>query len=115
MRRIVLAVAVATVFAGSACAAGERAAGGNVCLPTYDIKQTVVSPDERAITFHMKSGKTWINTLPAQCRGLNLHGFSYTSRTINEVCAGQGIQLVQTGTVCQLGQFAEAPPPASAN
>ena len=105
MRVIAIAAAVSMLAAGSAYAAG----GDTSCLPTFQIKQTVASQDERSITFKMKDGKTYVNTLPAQCRGLNLHGFIYTSRTTNEVCAGQGIQLVQTGTVCSLGTFAEGP------
>ncbi len=112
MRAIVIAAAIATFAIGSASAnpaLSSPAAEGNTCLPTYSIFKTNVAPDERSITFHMKDGKTWVNTLPAQCRGLNLHGFSYVSRTTNEVCAGQGIQLVNSGTVCALGQFAEAP------
>lgn len=110
MRTMAIAVAVALLGAGAAYAnPTSSGAGENLCLPTYNIKQTAVAPDERSITFRMKNGKAYVNTLPAQCRGLNLHGFSYTSRTTAEVCAGQGIQLLQTGTVCQLGQFAEVP------
>jgi hypothetical protein len=104
MRVMAIAAAVTMLSVGSA-----YAASGNTCLPTFQIKQTVVSQDERSITFKMKDGKTYVNTLPAQCRGLNMHGFTYTSRTTTEVCAGQGIQLVQSGTVCSLGSFAEGP------
>ena len=111
MRTFVVAAAIATIAIGSAYAspASSPATAENTCLPTYYIIKTNVSPDERSITFHMKDGKTWVNTLPAQCRGLNLHGFSYVSRTTNEVCAGQGIKLVKSETVCELGQFSEAP------
>ncbi|MGH7490555.1 MAG: hypothetical protein ACREMY_33830, partial [bacterium] len=103
MRVMTIAAAMTILSLGSAHAAGAD------CLPTTQIKQTVVSQDERSITFKMKNGKTYVNTLPAQCRGLNLHGFTYTSRTLAEVCAGQGITLVQSGTVCSLGSFAEEP------
>lgn len=108
MRVIAIAAAVTMLSIGSAYA-GEQAGGENTCLWNYNIKRTSVSSDERAITFYMKDGKSYVNTLPAQCRGLNLHGFTYVSRTSGEVCAGQGIRLVQSGTVCMLGQFQEAP------
>lgn len=111
MKVMVIAAAIATLAAGAAFGAGMSAASdtNGTCLWNYNIVKTDVARDERSITFHMKDGKTWVNTLPAACHGLNLHGFSYVSRTSNEVCAGQGIQLVQSGTVCSLGQFEPGP------
>ena len=110
--RLIAIAAAATMFASGAAYAADMSSPGDfkgTCLWNYNIVKTDVAPDERSITFHMKDGKTWVNTLPSQCRGLNLHGFSYVSRTSDEVCAGQGIRLVQSGTVCMLGQFAEGP------
>lgn len=114
MKTMAIAAAAAmlslgTAYAGANIPPPPADTNGNTCLPTYQIVRTQVAPDERSITFHMKNGATWVNTLPAQCRGLNLHGFTYTSRTINEVCARQGIRQVQTGTVCMLGEFAPGP------
>lgn len=115
MKAIAIAAAIASLgvgvaYAGSPAVVPANAPAANQCLSTFEIKRTEVASDERAITFYMKNGRTYVNTLPAQCRGLNLHGFSYVSRTTNEVCAGQGIKLVQSGTVCELGQFAEGAP-----
>jgi hypothetical protein len=112
MKIMTIATVIATLTTGAAYAAEMSAPSSDsngTCLWNYNIVKTDVAPDERSITFHMKDGKTWVNTLPAACHGLNLHGFSYVSRTSNEVCAGQGIQLVQSGTVCSLGQFEPGP------
>jgi hypothetical protein len=112
MRMMAIAVGAVLLAAGGAYAEGyssSPATGGNNCLWTYNIVKTDVAPDERSITFHMKDGSTWVNTLPAQCRGLRLHGFTYAARTDMEVCAKQGIKLIEIGTVCQLGPFAPGP------
>jgi hypothetical protein len=112
MRMMVIAAAAVLFAGGGAYAEGNMSApdaGGNTCLWTYNIVKTDVAPDERSITFHMKDGKTWVNTLKAQCRGLNLHGFSYVAHDNMEVCAKQGIRLEETGTICMLGQFAQGP------
>jgi hypothetical protein len=114
MRMITMATAVVLLVAGAAQAqagasSAPEASNGGTCLPTNYIVKTDVAPDEHSITFHMKDGKTWVNTLPVRCRGLNLHGFSYVGHTTLEVCGKQGIRLLQTGTVCMLGDFAPGP------
>jgi hypothetical protein len=82
---------------------------GPVCIrpfdtPTGSIDHTHVV-DARTVLFFMRGGKIWKNTLHSPCRGLLLHGFSFLTRQ-DEICSNaQAIQVVETGEVCQLGEF----------
>ncbi len=80
-------------------------ADGNSCIWAYQVDHTTVAPDTKSIVFHLRTGQDVVNTLPAACNGLALHGFAYVSRS-DSVCAGQGIRVIETGQVCMLGKFA---------
>lgn len=73
----------------------------------------VVNPT--TILFYMRDGKIWKNALRQPCRGLTLHGFVFTTQQ-DEVCSNaQSIRVIQTGEICQLGEFTRyVPLPANA-
>jgi len=107
---IVAAVFAAFAFGG---AQAQPAPGPNgKCLWTYQIDHTVVTPDTRAIIFHMKDGTTWRNTLHAACPGLKTRGFVFAANG-DEVCGGQGIRVLQLDQVCSLGAFTPETQPAT--
>ncbi|HEX3808370.1 MAG TPA: hypothetical protein VHW02_01625 [Rhizomicrobium sp.] len=103
-----VAIALSGFLLSSVAANADTAAihdvGKNTCLWSYMVDHTSVAKNSRSIVFHMRDGKQVLNTLPASCNGLQFHGFSYVSRS-DEVCAGQGIRVIETGQVCMLGQF----------
>jgi hypothetical protein len=70
--------------------------------------------DARTIVFYMRDGKVWQNTLREPCPGLALHGFRFVTHQ-DEVCSNaQTITVLESGAVCQLGEFtAYTPPPAA--
>jgi hypothetical protein len=73
--------------------------------PTGSIDHTkYVAP--QTVLFYMRDGKVWQNTLRAPCRGLDFHGFSFVTH-YDELCSNAvSIQVMETGQVCQLGDFA---------
>ena len=80
-----------------------------VCIRPFDspvgsIDHThVVNP--QTILFYMRDGKVWKNALKSPCPGLMYHGFTFLTHQ-DEVCSNaQGIQVIVTGEVCQLGNF----------
>ncbi|MGH6872170.1 MAG: hypothetical protein ACREHE_11750 [Rhizomicrobium sp.] len=105
-----MAIAAALVFmSGAAGAAGMSATtGGGTCLRTRDIDHTH-AVDATTVMFYMKNGAVWQNALPAPCPGLKFHGFSYVAHDTEEVCSNaQGIRVLVTNQVCQLGTFTPA-------
>jgi len=118
MRVIVIAAAFAALAALPAAAqpAPQTGKPGPVCIrpfdtPTGSIDHTHVV-DARTVLFYMRDGKIWKNTLRSPCRGLLLHGFSFLTHQ-DEICSNaQGIQVIETGEVCQLGEFTPYVAPA---
>lgn len=113
---IFLALGMTSVFAQTTPAPAPEKPHP-VCIrpfdsPTGSIDHTHVV-DARTILFYMRDGKIWKNELPSPCPGLLFHGFSFVTHQ-DEVCSNaQGIQVVETGQVCQLGTFSSyTPPPA---
>jgi hypothetical protein len=119
MRTFVAAGFLAAIAAGPALAqnAAPDSHAAPVCIrpfdePTGSIDHTHVV-DPRTILFYMKDGKVWKNTLPTPCPGLLYHGFSFLTRQ-DEVCSNaQGIRVIESGEVCQLGAFTPYAPPAT--
>ena len=75
-----------------------------VCLQSYLVDHTHVV-DASTILFYMRDGKIWQNRLPAPCRGILLHGFVVRAG-FDEICSNaQGITVIETKQVCQLGAF----------
>lgn len=97
----------------------QPAKAAPVCIRPFDfstgsIDHThVVNPT--TILFYMRDGKIWKNTLHQPCRGLMLHGFEFATRQ-DEICSNaQSIRIIQTGEICELGEFARyVPPPENA-
>jgi hypothetical protein len=107
-----VAIAAALIFAsGSAFAqsgAMSTTAGDKTCLQTRDIDHTH-AVDATNVLFYMKNGKVWQNHLAGPCPGLKFHGFSFVARGTDEVCSNeQGIRVLVTDQVCQLGAFTPA-------
>ena len=120
MRMLTATGFLAAAFAFPALAqtdsAPQPAKPQQICIrpfdtPTGSIDHTKIV-DAQTILFFMRDGKIWKNTLKGPCRGLLFHGFSFLTRQ-DEVCANaQAIQVIETGQVCQLGDFtAYTPPP----
>ncbi len=110
----IVAIAAAFVFAAGAAYAqsGGMSAttAGGTCLQTRDIDHTH-AVDATNVLFYMKNGAVWQNALPAPCPGLKMHGFSFVARDTDEVCSnGQGIRVLVTDQVCQLGTFTQQAP-----
>jgi len=75
-----------------------------VCLEAYLIDHTHVV-NASTVLFYMRNGKIWQSNLPTPCPGLLMHGF-VAKAGYTEICGGaQGITVIQTGEVCQLGPF----------
>ena len=75
---------------------------------TRDIDHTH-TVDVNNVQFVMRNGQVWNNALPAPCPGLKMHGFSFVAHDTDEVCSnGQGIRVLVTNQVCQLGTFTPA-------
>ncbi len=103
MKQIILAVALAMLAMPAAQA--QTAAGGSVCLRTFDIKDTK-TPDDRTIIFHMNNGDVWKNTLRNSCPELKFNGFEYTATPPDEICGNmQTIRVIRAHSVCLLGPF----------
>jgi hypothetical protein len=69
--------------------------------------------DPNTLLFYMRDGTIWKNTLKTPCPGLMFHGFEVTTH-VEEICSNaQSISVLETGEVCQLGEFTPyTPPPA---
>jgi hypothetical protein len=99
------AIALFALAAAMPSVAKAAEEAGTTCLKTYLIDHTDVR-NERTIVFHMKGGKTWVNTLATRCPGLRFNGFEYVVRGPAEVCSNrQAIRVLKTGSVCMLGTF----------
>jgi hypothetical protein len=82
--------------------------------PTGSIDHTHVV-DPQTVLFYMSDGKVWKNSLRSPCPGLMFHGFAFLTHQ-DEVCSNaQGIRVIETGEVCQLGAFTSYTPPPAAN
>ena len=80
-----------------------------VCLDVYYIASTHVV-DARTITFKMRNGTVWRNTLHGSCPGLRFNGFTYTLHD-SELCGDmQAITVLTTNEVCMLGKFTKDVP-----
>jgi hypothetical protein len=111
MKTMVIAAALIFV-AGAAGAQSSMSAttAGGTCLQTRDIDHTH-AVDANNLQFFLKNGAVWNNALPAPCPGLKLHGFSFVAHDTDEVCSnGQGIRILVTDQVCQLGSFTQVTP-----
>ena len=105
---LVIAAGFGLALAGSQAAS---AAETPRCLEAHRIDHThVVNPS--TVQFVMKDGTVWQNNLPAACTGLNFHGFTIIGND-DEFCGGQGISVLESHEVCQLGNFAAYVPPAA--
>jgi hypothetical protein len=107
MEVVMKAMAIAAVFAFAAGAACAQPATrpANTCLNVRDIDHTHAA-DANTLLFYMRNGTVWQNKLATPCLGLTTHGFAFTVRDIDEVCSNaQGITVIQTNEVCQLGPF----------
>jgi hypothetical protein len=99
---------VAIVLAAASLVSAAQAAP--ICLSSYRIRSTN-APDEKHIIFHMIDGTSWKNTLKHQCAGITFNGFVYEPFAGQSVCENlQTIQVLDTGSVCLLGQFTKEPP-----
>jgi hypothetical protein len=121
--RFIASAAISALFAVSVANAQpaqpaflQAAKSRPVCLEPYLIDHTH-TVDPRTILFYMRGGKIWQNTLPGPCPELMFHGFAYVVRG-EYICSNmQGIRVLRSGAVCELGAFTpyNAPPRASAS
>jgi hypothetical protein len=106
----VMAACTSPAPAGGAAGAPARTASiEDSCInPTEITRQTIVSDQE--IQFELRNRETWVNKLPRACHGLKLSGgFSWDVRG-TLVCSNQErITVKDTGTPCQIGEFARLP------
>lgn len=80
-----------------------------VCLDVYYIDSTHVV-DAKTITFKMKNGTVWRNSLRSSCPGLLFNGFTYTLHD-RELCGNlQAISVLRTHELCLLGKFTKEVP-----
>lgn len=95
---------------GSAQAGTEAAAPGPACIQSQFVDHThAVNPS--TVLFYMRGGKVFQNDLRGSCSGLAFHGFVVTGHN-SEICGGQGITVIETHQVCQLGKFSAYVAPA---
>jgi hypothetical protein len=107
------AMAIAVAFAFTAGAAFAQPAPAHVCLSVRDIDHTH-AVDASTLLFYMRNGTVWQNKLPGPCPGLLFHGFAFTAHYTDEVCSNaQGISVIVTQQVCQLGPFTPYMPGAA--
>lgn len=107
MKTIVIGALLAALAAVPAMAQPEASAPkpNNVCLWTYLIDHTTIKDKGKAIVFHMRNGKDWINTLKAPCPALQFNGFAYVTRN-GQICSNmETIMVLRTHQVCMLGNF----------
>lgn len=111
------AAALATAIAALAAttAAAQPGPGvGPTCIRPFDTPDETINHthvvDPRTIIFYMRDGTAWKNTLKSACPDLMFHGFTFVTHQ-DEVCANsQGIKVLQSGEVCQLGEFSPYTP-----
>jgi hypothetical protein len=111
MVAILVAMAVAFMVPGMASAgpkADKYLGDGEMCLETYQIKETRIL-DDQTILFIMRSGELYLNRLPARCVGLRIaDGFGYSTR-IAKLCKQDRITAASHGSMpgntCMLGEF----------
>ena len=115
MKYILTAAMLAGLIAAPAAAQpATPPAAKMVCINTQDINNTTV-PDSRTILFHMNGGKIWKNTLLGPCPGLKSYGFTYSPTPPNKLCSNlETIRVIETGTICRLGEFTPYTPPKPA-
>lgn len=114
-----------TAFAGMVAALVATAAQaqpgpgvGPVCIRPFDTPDQTINHthvvDPRTIIFYMRDGTAWKNTLKTACPQLMFHGFTFATDQ-DEVCANsQSIKVINSGEVCELGNFTRyTPPPGS--
>jgi len=80
------------------------------CVRTAQIRNTTRARDGTFIDFHMTGRRVYRNTLRIRCPGLRHSGFRYRSRT-GQLCRGDMIRVIRTGTTCVLGSFEDITPP----
>lgn len=89
---------------------------GPICLRPFDTPSDLIDHthvvDARTILFYLRDGRILKNTLATPCPGLMFHGFAFLTRA-DEICSNsQGIRVLVTEQVCQLGAFSPYTPPA---
>ena len=106
------ALLTATAATAQNAGPGTTTGGGKICLWTYQVDHThYVNPT--TMLFYMKDGKVWQNNLKTPCPSLSLHGFTYVSRS-DQICGPEiGINVIQTGESCTLGNFSPSEQHAS--
>jgi hypothetical protein len=86
-------------------------AAAKLCLNIHDISTTKANRDGTTITFKMRDGKMWRNDLEGRCPDLDIDGFSWVIRGIDQVCENeQRLRVLQSGEVCVLGKFTQITP-----
>ena len=110
MTRILSYTVLAAVLAAQPALPATAAEDKMVCIYAHDIDNTQVSRDGRSILFYMSGHRVWKNTLQDQCVTLGPdHGFVYTV-TDDEICSNlESIRVIDTGEVCELGDFTPVP------
>jgi hypothetical protein len=111
MKVLLFLPALAAVLA----AAPTRAQPGGgpatrICIRDNDIRDTKIT-DDRTIVFHLRNGKTYVNTLVHRCAGLKFNGgFVYDGTPNGELCDNLvTIRVVHAGNACLLGAFTPGP------
>ncbi|HUJ02499.1 MAG TPA: hypothetical protein VLW75_02600 [Rhizomicrobium sp.] len=111
MRRILIGAALASLAFSPAYAQAVTQMGGNTCLKTVMVDRTDVK-DASTIIYYMKSGEVMKNTLKTPCTTLPHNGYIYMPTPPDNICGNlQRIKVIQTGEVCQLGDFTPYTPP----
>jgi hypothetical protein len=105
----IVVAAAAVAAAGDDPLSGFTAAGEvRRCVYAHEISETRVV-DDRTILFRLGARRFYVNRLGRDCGGLKVQGkFAYTLRGGNELCRGDVIRVLETGSTgaaCLLGSF----------
>jgi len=102
---VLFTVAATVAFLAVPAFADQATETKAVCLQAHDVDHTHVLNDHQ-ILFYMRGKKIWLNTLNGRCVTLPFQeGFAWSS-DFPEYCANaETIRVVQSGEVCQLGEF----------
>jgi len=113
MRRILIGAALAALVIGPGYAQSSTTMGNTTCLKTVLVDHTDVK-DASTIMFTMKDGAVWKNTLKNPCTTLPHNGYIYSPTVPDNICGNlQMIKVIQTGEICQLGDFTAGAKPAN--
>ncbi len=110
MKRILIGAALAGLAIAPAHAQAVSHIGNATCLKTVMVDHTHVK-DAKTVIYYMKSGEVMKNTLKNPCTTLPHNGYIYMPTPPDYICGNaQMIKVIQTGEVCQLGDFTQMPP-----